>query len=247
MTEYKRKCSNSDCNKETIYKYKSTFDRANKGSGLCLSCAVSKIRIEKGIGKGKDNPFYGKKHSMETKQKMSKNHADYSGKNNFMYGKKHTEQSILKNSLSQRGEKSHNFSKKASDETKRKIRVAVLNRMARLGILPAQDEGAFEYFYDFSPSIITDYYLKDLGYVLDGYDLANNVVYEYDTRYHRGPVQKEKDLVRQNNIIEYFKQIDNPLNSFIRINSETKKQTEVHSNMNTKLNNMEVSNELASY
>ena len=32
--------------------------------------------------KGKNNPSYGRKHTIETKQKMSENHADVSGKNN---------------------------------------------------------------------------------------------------------------------------------------------------------------------
>jgi hypothetical protein len=37
---------------------------------------------------GKDHPMFGKKHSLATRQKMSKNHWDCSGKNHPMYGVK---------------------------------------------------------------------------------------------------------------------------------------------------------------
>ena len=37
---------------------------------------------------GQNNPFFGQKHTSETKAKMSTNHADVSGANNPMYGKK---------------------------------------------------------------------------------------------------------------------------------------------------------------
>ncbi len=88
-----------------------------------------------------------------------------------------------------------------------------------------EDVGSFDYFYNLNPSIITEYPLRDLGYIVDGYDLVSNVVYEYDTPYHRHV--KEKDLIRQNNIIDYFKSIDNPLDGFVRIDSETKVQRKV--------------------
>src|SRR5210317_368180 len=38
------------------------------------------------------NHMKGKKHTLETRQKMSKNHYDVSGKNNPFYGKKHTKE-----------------------------------------------------------------------------------------------------------------------------------------------------------
>ena len=39
---------------------------------------------------GKSNSFYGKKHTKETRDKMSKNHADVCGTNNPMMGVKHS-------------------------------------------------------------------------------------------------------------------------------------------------------------
>ena len=41
----------------------------------------------------------------------------------------------------------------------------------------------------------------DLFYV-DGYDPEHNVVLEYDSKYHHKPYQQQKDLVRQQKIID---------------------------------------------
>ena len=50
-----------------------------------------------------------------------------------------------------------------------------------------------------------EYYIKELGYWLDGYDELNNTVYEYDEKHHfiKG-VLKEKDIIRQNEIEKHL-------------------------------------------
>jgi len=50
-----------------------------------------------------------------------------------------------------------------------------------------------------------EYYIKELGYWLDGYDIINNVAYEYDEKRHfiKGQL-KEKDIIRQNEIERYL-------------------------------------------
>jgi len=48
-----------------------------------------------------------------------------------------------------------------------------------------------------------EYYLKELGYWVDGYDKENNTVYEFDEKHHK--YQKEKDLVREQEIINLLK------------------------------------------
>lgn len=63
---------------------------------------------------GKENPFYGKKHSEETRKKMSENHADFFGEKNPFYNKKHTEETknkISENHADFTGEKNPNFGK----------------------------------------------------------------------------------------------------------------------------------------
>lgn len=38
-------------------------------------------------------------------------------------------------------------------------------------------------------------------YYLDGYDPKHNVVFEYDSKYHKNPAKKQADLIRQKKII----------------------------------------------
>ena len=70
---------------------------------------ISKTRIERGVAKGKNNPFYGsklfvgennpmygKKHTEEVRQKIKENHVDFSGENHPMYGKNQTEETRQK-------------------------------------------------------------------------------------------------------------------------------------------------------
>jgi len=44
-----------------------------------------------------------------------------------------------------------------------------------------------------------EFYIKELGYWVDGYDKENNTVYEFDEKYH--DFQKEKDIIREQEII----------------------------------------------
>ena len=50
-----------------------------------------------------------------------------------------------------------------------------------------------------------EYYIKELGYWLDGYDQINNVVYEYDEKHHflKGKL-REKDIERQKDIENFL-------------------------------------------
>jgi len=43
-----------------------------------------------------------------------------------------------------------------------------------------------------------EYYIKELGYWVDGYDKKNNTVYEFDEEFHK--YQTEKDEIRQKEI-----------------------------------------------
>ena len=57
--------------------------------------------------------------------------------------------------------------------------------------------------FNFEPNfqVKTD---QDLFYI-DGYDKEKNVVLEYDGKYHNRKQQKEKDLIRQQKIIDILK------------------------------------------
>ena len=57
----------------------------------------------------------------------------------------------------------------------------------------------------------------DIGYYADGYDKTLHEWIEYDTPMHKQIKQKNKDLIRQNNIINYFSSIEHPLIQFTRV------------------------------
>jgi hypothetical protein len=110
--------------------------------------------------------------------------------------------------------------RKHSEETKRKLRKLKAERFLRLNIGTSVDKGATEYFIGLNSSgksIETTKYFSDIGYFADGYDPKDHIWYEYDTKYHSTRIQREKDMIRQNNIIDYFKSIGNPLRDFVRI------------------------------
>lgn len=73
MSKFIKKCE--DCGKDRIFKNKHSMICTK--AKVCGSCAKKKIDIS-----GDKNPFYGKKHSNETRKKMSDNHADITGDKN---------------------------------------------------------------------------------------------------------------------------------------------------------------------
>lgn len=50
-----------------------------------------------------------------------------------------------------------------------------------------------------------EFCIKELGYFVDGYDKENNIVYEFDENYHNTKVQKEKDILREEQIKKVLK------------------------------------------
>jgi hypothetical protein len=67
---------------------------------------------------GDKNPFYGKKHSAESRKKMSD---ASSGEKNYFYGKSLSEDHKKKISESKKGEKNPFYGKSHSDETRKKM------------------------------------------------------------------------------------------------------------------------------
>lgn len=50
-----------------------------------------------------------------------------------------------------------------------------------------------------------EYYIRELGYWVDGYDEINNTVYEFDEKYHIIKSQSRKDINRQEEIEKHLK------------------------------------------
>ena len=61
-------------------------------------------KVEEMIYKKENHPMYGKNHTRESKEKISKNHHDVSNENNPMYGKTHTIETKKKISISKKGQ-----------------------------------------------------------------------------------------------------------------------------------------------
>jgi len=112
-----------------------------------------------------------------------------------------------------------------SNETRLKMsknsRIYQLKRLTELQIPPHEDRGSREYFQSLNEKGFNfkSKTFFELGYVADGYDENNHIWVEFDTPYHRFPTQKEKDIIRQQNIIEHFEQIKHPLKQFIRVSA----------------------------
>lgn len=102
---------------------------------------MSATRIELELSKGENNPMYGKRgedsshygksHSDETKEKMSK---ASSGKNNHFYGKHHSNKSKEKMRQAKLGEKNNMYGLHFSDESKEKMRQNRLKYWAKRSV-----------------------------------------------------------------------------------------------------------------
>jgi hypothetical protein len=122
VKKYTRNCPN--CTIEIAYGTKNGKYIANKKNSFCRSCSQS----------GKNNGFYGKKHTNETIEKIKKNMPDMSGLNSPCFGIKVPIERIekIKNTISnidRSGKKHFYWGKKRSEETKKKISKALQGKM----------------------------------------------------------------------------------------------------------------------
>jgi len=97
----------------------------------------------------------------------------------------------------------------------RKIKRAEKNRLNGHQLMPAFNVKACEMFNDMNKKENIniqhamnggEYYIKDLGYWLDGYDAENNVAYEYYEKHHynKGKL-RIKDVIREKEICDFLK------------------------------------------
>lgn len=210
--EYKRTCPS--CNKEITYSFSSGFYYAKKHNSLCKSCSK----------KGQKAWNKGILATDETKERLLKCHL----------GKKQSE--ITRHKRSEIRKKLYNnpievekLSKLVKKSLHRPdIRKKHLDALHNSQWLKVKtDNGQIELLkkwnslgFNFEPNyqVKTD---QDLFYI-DGYDKKRNIVLEYDSKYHSKLSQKQRDLVRQNKIIEILKP-----NKFWRYNDVSKSWTNI--------------------
>lgn len=182
---YERHCP--QCNGKILYSLPSNFYRAKKKNVLCKTCSQ-----------------IGRKFSDESKKKMREK----------KIGGKQSYETRLKNSNTQKKRYSDPFEKKKMSIAVKlalhrpDVRQRHINAMAKNHFLGnSMDVGQLELLekwnrlgFNFSPNyqIHTDNFLC----YIDGYDKENNVVLEYDGKYHQTIGQKTRDLIRQQRIID---------------------------------------------
>ena len=197
-TNFKRICSY--CSKEIIYSSIQNYCRAIRINGRCKYCKIHtavctaehrrKIsESRKGKCIGNDHPAFNKCKPSYIREKISK---------------------------TLRG----NIRCLHTEETKKKMRIASLKRIELLGIGTSTDAGSKEWFNKYNKETNSNFKPKrflNIGYDADGYDIKKHIWIEYDTYYHIPPQRKEKDLLREQRIIQHFIDIGEPLVSFIRV------------------------------
>lgn len=182
---------------------------------------------------GENNPFYGKKHTPETLKLLSKlssgeNNPQYGkyGKNHPKYGislggvEHHSLQSKLKISnahkLSGRFAGDKNPAKR--QDVKRKIRLGVIKHIRdkiQKDLRPCYNLNACNFIDELNKKNNWslqhalnggEYYVKELGYWLDGYDKGKNIVFEYNERKHYNidGTLKNRDINRMDEIKKLY-------------------------------------------
>ena len=205
------------CNKELSYLRRWAMVVANRNNSVCKSCtSVDKIHstetkkkqsIAK-IGKSRE-PFstdwknnlsksrIGKKHSAETKMKIGNAHR----------GKVVSTETRIKIGKSSLGRTPNN-------ETRGKLRKAMLHNIEnRYGkVYPNYNKNSISILEAKAKKLgITDlqhaenggeFYIKELGYFVDGYSKEKNIVIEYYEKSHEKCI--ERDNLRKDEIIKYL-------------------------------------------
>lgn len=157
---------------------------------------------------GEKNGFYGKHHTEETKQKLSEalktSEAAKVVRNTKEYHQRlregmlnSTALKISRNSEEYKAKKRLQWIKCVELGTKPKVS---FNPKACkvLDLIAEENHSHIQHAMNGG-----EYCVKELGYYLDGYDIENNIAYEYDESYHfsKGKL-REKDLARQKAIEE---------------------------------------------
>lgn len=197
MFEFERNCPK--CGSQIIHKSKRECiarflcKQATKKQSKCKRCsALEQITTESKrqklsiLHKG-HSCFEGRHHSDITKRKLAE----------VRKGKLHDDQTKLK--------MSREIRKAMYRPDVRKKHIRALADTKYLG--KSTDRGQIEllnkwnrFGFKFEPNY--QIYTNDFLCYLDGYDPIHNVVLEYDSKYHNKPNQKQKDLVRQQKIID---------------------------------------------
>lgn len=164
----------------------------------------------------------GKKHSLETKLKIS-----HVGKE----VNKNNPQLAINNSKKIKDLWANPNSTYNSKSYRKKKRQNRIKEMKRLGVTTSNyNPKACEYFDILNREkdwrlqhALNGGEVEACGYFLDGYDKERNIVVEYDEPNHQCPAKRDRDIKRQNEIINYLNC------QFYRFNEATNRLSNVSS------------------
>ena len=213
-TKWTRNCPK--CGTGLFYKNNRNLKLALQKNSNCIKCRNSRTA----------NPMYGKRHTENTKRKMKEKtggclapNFGKLGKDASAYGMRHSEESKQKMREMATGKNNPFFGKHHSKETRKKLRIAQLNWVAKSvlnggQVYPTYNSIACQIFEEINKELGWkgihaenggEYHIKQLGYFVDYYEPNFNIVIEYDEKYHVQAKQKERDIGRQKEIEEFLR------------------------------------------
>jgi hypothetical protein len=226
MVELKRNCPK--CNKEIFYSSKGNLKRAERNSVLCSSCCL----IGNHYSKGKSPPNKGNR---KAEIQKSLDLGLIWKENNLWFRKcptcnNPTKCSSYDNAYRRLRECCHkcgnrkNIGSERSTDTKNKQRISAIKRLQKHQLFnkPNFNPKACEFINKLNSSM--GFNLKHAlnggevwlnGFYPDGYDKEKNIIFEYDESHHSNPKLKEKDVDRQEKLINEVRP-----SKFIRYNEK---------------------------
>ena len=227
------------CGKKQKYSCKSSLDIAIRTNRKCLKCSIEPIKPPNGISWERTCSGCGKIMTYDSR-------ASYKVccRNNSMCRKCGITKSMAERDLSWMRDMGYRekmsvacTGKRHSDKTKEKLRIIKLEQIKRLGTQHNYNPDACRFIDEFRNRL--GYNFKHVmnggevmisGYLVDGYDKINNIVFEYDEPKHNILCHKKKDRVREKNIIEAI----HP-SKFIRYNEQDNTLRDIISGEDIKL------------
>jgi hypothetical protein len=209
-TEFKRNCPK--CNDVLFYSSKYKLNRANTNDSLCRKCHGKKLSIKmlkyEHCNISKKCPNCDEIINFSNKYKYNR-----SVENNSLCGSCSKSGSLNPNF----GKLPHNYQLPHSNETKRKMRLSTIKYIEKMKLnggqlIPSYNISSIPILELKAKELgITDlqhaenggeFYIKELGYWVDGYSKQKNIVIEYNEKWHNR--QSQKDNRRQKEIVDFL-------------------------------------------
>jgi hypothetical protein len=194
--KYKRICPT--CGSDVFHTSIKNRNRADKRKQNCNSCA------QKIAQAGEKNGMFGKHHSEETKLIIKE-------KRKLQMCSTETRDKMSISGKLRFEKYNHLLGRKFTDETRNKMRIIAANRIHDNKWHPSFNITACEIIenygklngYNFQHAMNGgEYFIKELGYWVDGYDKEKNIVIEYYEKAHQYFINE--DELRINKIKEFL-------------------------------------------